>query len=835
MEPYNPPSTKLPFQSSKRYHVFLSFRGPDVRKTLVDHLYQALSTAGLNVFLDSDKLEKGEMIGLSLEAAIESSAIRIPIFSVGYADSTWCLREAAAMLKTPGLIIPLFYHVDPTHVRYPENESSPYKQAFLRHYAHSDKFTRGEVKWWKHALVQICPCLNFCDHSVRYQKEEIDEWKDALQQICSRSGWSMDITQGFEGRLVKTVVHDLIKTLDRVPLQVAKHPVGLDSVKYALMQKLNPNSMDGVVKVGIWGIGGIGKTTVAKAVYNQVYTDFEAASFVSNVRSTAADDAGLTILQKQILEQLTKYDGRVYNVDQGMSLFRDRLGGKRVLLILDDVDAVKQLDALVGDWLAHHSRVIITTRDKHILNVAGVSSECIHEMSGLEMNESLQLFSWHAFLKASPSPNYEDISKRLVEACKGHPLSLEVIGSFLYDKQNDTECWDEALCNTTRYPKIRERLYISYGALNDEEKEIFMDIACFFIGEEKSFPTIFWKSMYKMVGSAVSNLSMKSLIKIDDKGRFDMHDHLRDMGRSIAEKESTRLWEATRLKEAISKNINFSRLQLKGGISQKLEMLYTPGLRFLHLQNVTIEGMTQDTLAMLPPSLLWLSLENCQFETENCDFEMNRTIKKPRHSSNNIWQLKIMQLQSCDHIDSLLISSVFSLPYIQLQHLNIEGCRGLNNLPDSIGNLSQLQHLNIAWCDSLNNLPDSIGNMSQLQHLNIRWCGGLKNLPDSIGNLSQLRRLNIQCCYALNNLPDSIGNLSQLQHLNTEVCTDLNNLPDSIGNLSQLQHLDLEWCTGLNNLPDSIGNLAQLQHLDLGWCKAAGFEHTMVLWFKEPP
>ncbi|GLJ36234.1 hypothetical protein SUGI_0727390 [Cryptomeria japonica] len=153
---YNPPTTKLVFQSDKSYHVFLSFRGPDVRKTLVDPLYQALSAAELVVFLDSEKLEKGEIIGLSLEKAIETSVIRIPIFSQGYADSAWCLKEAAAMLRTPGLIIPLFYHVDPTHVRYPENESSPYKESFLKHYGRSDRYPRGEIDGWKKAILQIC-------------------------------------------------------------------------------------------------------------------------------------------------------------------------------------------------------------------------------------------------------------------------------------------------------------------------------------------------------------------------------------------------------------------------------------------------------------------------------------------------------------------------------------------------------------------------------------------------------------------------------------------------------------------------------------------------------
>ena len=168
MENYRAPTTKIPFHSDKEFHVFLSFRGKDVRMTLVDHLYEALTAAGLNVFLDTHKLKRGEIIGWSLERAVDSSAVRIPIFSEGYANSAWCLKEAARMLTTPGLIIPLFYKVDPTHIRYPEGNSSPYKQAFEKHHARPERFQNGEI----------------------------EGWKDALLQICSRSGWSMDVTGG---------------------------------------------------------------------------------------------------------------------------------------------------------------------------------------------------------------------------------------------------------------------------------------------------------------------------------------------------------------------------------------------------------------------------------------------------------------------------------------------------------------------------------------------------------------------------------------------------------------------------------------------------------------
>uniref|UniRef100_A0A0D6QWJ8 ADP-ribosyl cyclase/cyclic ADP-ribose hydrolase n=1 Tax=Araucaria cunninghamii TaxID=56994 RepID=A0A0D6QWJ8_ARACU len=164
---YVPPTTKIPFQSDKRYHVFLNFRGEDVRRTFVDHLYEALSSAGLRVFLDTYELEKADIIDQSLMAAVESSAICIPVFSKGYASSVWCLREATWMLNSTGLIIPLFYDVEPTHVRFPQSDSSPYAHYFAKHYENG-----------------------------RFEREEIERWKQSLREISSKSGWSMELTGG---------------------------------------------------------------------------------------------------------------------------------------------------------------------------------------------------------------------------------------------------------------------------------------------------------------------------------------------------------------------------------------------------------------------------------------------------------------------------------------------------------------------------------------------------------------------------------------------------------------------------------------------------------------
>ncbi|KAH9325375.1 hypothetical protein KI387_005553, partial [Taxus chinensis] len=162
---YEPTTT--PLFSQNKFHVFLSFRGADVRKTLIDNLYKSLCIAGLCVFLDSEELEKGKTIDTALQIAIESSDILIPVFSRGYADSSWCLMEAAKMCRCSenGIIIPLFYDVQPCDVRRPDREGSPYVEAFQK-------------------------------HLHRYDNDTVDEWKRALFQISSRSGWSLQAESG---------------------------------------------------------------------------------------------------------------------------------------------------------------------------------------------------------------------------------------------------------------------------------------------------------------------------------------------------------------------------------------------------------------------------------------------------------------------------------------------------------------------------------------------------------------------------------------------------------------------------------------------------------------
>eukprot|EP01018_Ginkgo_biloba_P036643 Gb_29041 [translate_table: standard] len=659
-----------------KYRVFLSFRGPDVRKSLVDHLYLSLFTAGIHTFIDSEKLEKGHDIGLSLEEAIGNSDIYIPIFSTNYAYSPWCLEELSLMcshistFESNHKLIPLFYNVEPSDVRYPDTLSA-YAKAFQKY------STQG-----------------------RYNTDTINRWKDALNEASSLSGWSLkDTTYGYEGRLVKQVLMDLLKMLNSKSLDVAKHPVGLENRMNNLKDMLKTASNDNCVRtVGICGMGGIGKTTLSKAVFNEMKSMFDAACFVSEVRASAHQFQGLRDMQRQILRDLSKVEMELSSVDEGKAKMREYLGSVRALLILDDVDGRKQLEALYGDrWFGRGSRVIITTRDKHILNLA--QADEIYETEELEHNQALELFSWHAFLRVCPDEGYEHLSERVVKACKGLPLSLEVMGAHLYDKKHETMFWDEALSRieSVMDKDLYETLKISFTSLHEEEKQIFLDISCFFLGEEREIAIGLWEALgCRNPRTAIVNLSLKSLITVDTNDDLLMHDHLRDLGREIVAEESrddpykrSRLWHPDHLcrvlggREEIPNLRGFKSTNLRVNVPEE-SLALMKNFTFLWFKNVqlskgryTFQGKTR-----FPPKLKWLRLEHCS---------------------------KLRGIFNMSHMDELKLSGLESLE--SLTDLNLKGWKNVKSL---------------AGMEVLKSLKRLIVNERSVSEINVQqWIQGL--------------------------------------------------------------------------------------------------------------
>ena len=341
---------------------------------------------------------------------------------------------------------------------------------------------------------------------------------------------------------------------------ITKDLVGIYSPVVELESCLAVGSND-VRFIGIWAMGGMGKTTLARVVYHMVSKEFEARGFIEDVRKKF-ENYGCVPLQQKIIDDILKdKDLKIEEEYDGVLKIKSRLSRKKILLVLDDVDKPKQLKMLSGehDWFGPGSRIIITARDKHVLEAHGVDE--IYEVKGLNDENALQLFCSKAFRKKQVLDDYIELSNNFLKYASGLPLALEVLGSFLFGKSSVE--WKIALERLKEFPEevILQVLQISFDGLQKPQKEIFLHIACFFNHQKKDHVVekLDILGLYPILG--LEELIDKSLLKIMYDDMVWMHDLLEEMGRNLVFQEClddpgkrSRLWVYKDIDKVLEKN-----------------------------------------------------------------------------------------------------------------------------------------------------------------------------------------------------------------------------------------------------------------------------------------
>ncbi|KAK3430945.1 hypothetical protein EUGRSUZ_E02148 [Eucalyptus grandis] len=767
-------------KSKRNYDVFLSFRGADLRNNFVSHLYTALNQKGVYTFIDSEELRKGDQISTALMKTIEESCIAIIVFSKDYASSTWCLEEAAKIMECKEqrdlMVFSVFYKVEPKEIRTPRES---YNEAMVRH----------EFKFGK-------------------DSEKVKRWKKALSDASDLFGWHLN--EGDESKLIQEIVKEISTYLAQTYLHVAKHPVGIDSRVAELKSMLNLKSHEDVVMVGLWGQGGIGKTTLSKALYNAIFRQFDGSCFLANVREASKNSNDLVPLQEKLLYEILSLQQKleVPSVDRGIILIQHRLCHKKVLIVLDDVDDLNQLKALAGghNWFGNGSKIIVTTRDRHLLTSHGIDQAHVYEVKALDNNEAHELFSNHAFSTYQKIEIKTDLVSKFLNYVRGLPLGIEVLGSFLCGRSEHE--WESTLKKLFKVPnsKINNVLKMSYDGLETNEKEIFLDVACFFKGRNSKYVKKVLDSCNLAASIGLEVLIERSLIKkerplIKNEYIIEMHDLIQSMGMEIVNQECqdnprgrSRLWQYDDVFDALSSDEGDSAI--KAIVLEPLErkeLSIHPNafkkmrsLRLLIVHNVynSFEGPI-----LLPNKLRWMKWDgygpwNPHFSSgpkKLVRLDMRNCITRVIKLSEDFEHLTYIKLSDCE--------SLVSTPNLSctpnLEKLKLWNCKNLVEAHESIANHDKLQVLHFKWCPELRVFPNVLESKN-LRDLNFSVCSKFERFPVIPHELGCLKKLSILHT-AIKELPTSIENLVSLEEMLLDICKNLVSIPSNIYKLQRLQ------------------------------------------------
>ncbi|XP_071718511.1 TMV resistance protein N-like [Rutidosis leptorrhynchoides] len=719
---------------AEKYDVFLSFRGFDTRFNFTNHLHQALERANLKTFLDKDVIPTGRYLKPELENAIKSSTASVIVLSKNYASSTWCLDELVLILDRhknfKQIVIPIFYHVEPTDVR---KQQDSFGGAMAAHRKKMEAETDEDKK--------------------RVLAEKIEIWKEALTKVSNLTG--LDVNGRLETEFIKEIVKELSKRI-RVPVRTTLPLlIGKEDAIENVSSWLKDGSSNTVDILSIYGMGGIGKSTLAKYIYDSYCREFDTSSIVEDIsRKCDGNVNGLLDLKNQLCNDISKASSiQVHDVS---------VASNKVLIVLDDIDSIDQLDALLGNKSFHEgSKIIITTRDMSLTDrceLCKTKAECRHTKYPLEHlsdEASLELLCLHAFNGEDLKDGYEEVLEDILEYCEGHPLALKVLGKNLYNR--DLSYWEGCIKelkkgldgHVSRVNKILKMSFESLESKND--KELFKYIACLFVGIDRALTEMVLHACNLNTSTGIEHLIDRCLLRTGRNGVFEMHSLIQEMGRYVVDLESENpgerslLWRTEDSLEVLTKKTGTRNIKalnvLECGSLLELEtdaFSNMDNLKILELEDVLLKGSYEN----FPKELIFLSMD--VFPSE---LQMKKLVALDLSYSN----IKCFDVSTNNMLppgNKQKVSESYSKDNRLLGCLKILDLRHSYQLHTLGGfcELPALEMLILIKCTSLVEVCETIEKCHQLVYINFSDCNKCRKLLTNIDILKHVKTLYLDGC-----------------------------------------------------------------------------------------
>lgn len=558
----------------------------------------------------------------------------------------------------------------------------------------------------------------------------------------------------------------------------ATHVVGRNMEKDLVIEALLKEFTDAYVSViPIVGMGGMGKTTLARFVYNdQRVACFRKKLWVSVSGNFKFEEVMIKILNSASPSERYKE----MQPDQLRIALDQALSGGDYLLILDDVWEAKRLEwQKLAELLTRNGmrgRIIVTTRYKNVASIMGNLPTV--ELNHLAHEDCLSLFFNCAFKgeRERQDRSLRDIGEEIVKKCFGVPLAVETLGCMLYSNTNaadwksirDSEIWKSDNQTTAS-------LRLSYEDLPYSLKKCFASCSFFPKGYEyDSIELVYFWMAHGFLESQNENEDLENV-------GFQYFDRL------------------------CSKHLLHSCSRYDVSVKCKMHSLFHD-LALLVSQNEFL-SVTQTHLSNIPNTVRHLCFPRPD--------SLGEDLPKPFQELNGVRTLSFSNERRVGFGNLKFIRTCLS-KFQHLRFLDLSDSE-ISELPERIGRLKQLRYLSLKSNDYIKRLPNSICKLRSLEALLIGRCKKLQKLPKDLKQMVSLRYLWITTKQT--SLPtDAVGSLKCLRVLFITDCENLESWPEDITGLKNLKTLVIRNCQQLDSLPESMKFLPALESVVITDC-----------------